>query len=96
MGNKDLIYKGKNLRREGTISYYGDPSEKYIVKLEVLDSEKSGDVILSKKVLVELLHTDPRVSAKEKVAKKSVKDGYFKALDLGATWLLRELEKIDN
>lgn len=93
MGNEGLKYKGINLRREGNISFYGDPSEKYIVKLEVLDTENEGDIALSKRVSVELLHTDPRVSAKEKVAKKSEKEGYFQALDLGAAWLTRELKK---
>jgi hypothetical protein len=93
MGDNGLTYKGINLRRDGSISYYGDPSDKFIVKLEVLDFEKEKDVNLSKRVSVELLNTDPRVSVKEKIVKKSEKDGYFQALDLGAAWLSRELKK---
>ncbi|MGN1420056.1 MAG: hypothetical protein ACI4XC_00900 [Eubacterium sp.] len=90
---KFLEYKGKPLVRCGKTIYYGSMADPYVVCLNILSDEKVKDLNVSGKVAIQLLDTDPNVSPKDKVIKKSEKEGLFNALDLGAVWLERELKK---
>lgn len=89
---KLLAYKGKPLVRCGKTIYYGNMSDPYVICLNVLDDTDIKDLKLSGKVVIQLLNTDPDVSPKEKIIKKSEKNGLFNALDLGAVWLERALK----
>ncbi|MCH5320348.1 MAG: hypothetical protein J1E36_01195 [Eubacterium sp.] len=91
-GEKFLEYKGKPLVRCGKTIYYGNMSDPYVICLNVLDSKDVGDLNVSGKVVIQLINTDPDVSPKEKIVKKSEKNGLFNALDLGAVWLERALK----
>ena len=42
---KFLTYKGKPLVRKGKEIYYGDMSEKYVVRFEILSSQKNGKLL---------------------------------------------------
>lgn len=88
-----LTYKGKPLVRKGNEIYYGDMSEKFIVKFVILSSKKDGKLEIADKVSVELLDSNTDKPAKDRVIKNSTKDDLFTALDLGFTWLERELKK---
>ena len=88
-----LTYKGKPLVRKGKEIYYGDMSEKYVVRFEILSAKKSGELEIADKVLVQLLDSNTDKAIKERVKKESTKDDLFTALDLGLTWLERELKK---
>ena len=46
---KFLTYKGKPLIRCGQKLYYGNLNDKYILVLEVVETEKYKDILLSKK-----------------------------------------------
>ena len=59
--------------------------------LQILETEKKGDADIATKVSVELQLTDPSVRAKDRVVKKSTKDGFYTALDVGCVWLKRAL-----
>lgn len=93
---KFLEYKGKPMVRCGKTIYYGSMSDPYVVCLNILSDEKVKDLNVSGRVAIQLLDTDPNVSPKEKVVKKSEKLGLFTALDLGAVWLERALKKQDK
>ena len=86
-----LQYKGHPLMRKDNMIYYGSMADSHIVMLQILESEKRQDVDVATKVSVELQLTDPNVRAKDRVLKKSVKDGFYTALDLGCVWLERAL-----
>ena len=88
-----LTYKGKPLVRKGNEIYYGDMSEKFIVKFVILSSKKDGKLEIADKVSVELLDSNTDKPAKDRVINNSTKDDLFTALDLGFTWLERELKK---
>ena len=91
--NNFLEYKGKPLVRCGNTIYYGNMSDPYVVCLNIINEEESiDDLKISGKVAIQLLDTDPDVSPKEKIIKKSEKIGLFNALDLGAVWLERALK----
>ena len=87
-----LVYKGHPLRRKDNILYYGSMSDKYIIMMQILETKKVGDADVASKVSVELQLTDPGVRARDRIVKKSEKDGFFTALDLGSVWLARALK----
>ena len=86
-----LMYKGHPLMRKDNMVYYGSMADKYIVILQVLESKDFKDLKLSTKVSVQLQLTDQTVRPRERVLKKSEKDGFYTALDVGCVWLERAL-----
>lgn len=93
MAEKFLEYKGKPLVRSGNTIYYGDMNDAYVVCLNVKNSSELKDITLAEDVTIQLLATDDNISPKDRIIKKSEKKGLFDALDLGATWLERQLKK---
>lgn len=89
---KFLEYKGKPLVRCDKTIYYGNMSDPYVICINVLNDKDIKDLKVSGKVVIQLINTDPSVSPKEKIVKKSEKTGLFNALDLGAVWLERALK----
>ena len=79
--------------RCGKTIYYGDMADPFVACLQIQSDKEFKDIKLSDKVLVQIINTDPQVGPKEKIVKKSEKEGIFNALDLGAVWLQRELKK---
>lgn len=90
---KFLEYKGKPLVRNNNIIYYGDINEPYVVYLTIKNQTELKDIKLADKVMVQLISTDESLNPKERIIKTSEKNGLFNALDLGATWLERQLKK---
>lgn len=87
-----LEYKGKPLVRSGDTIYYGNMSDPYVICINIISSSEKNGVKLSEKVAIQLLDTDPNTPMKDKVIKKSEKQGLYNALDLGAIWLERALK----
>lgn len=86
-----LTYKGKPLVRNGNTLYYGDASENYVIMMQILATKPVGDVEVASKVSIQLLNTDPNVSARERIVKSSEKKGLYAALDIAEVWLTRAL-----
>lgn len=86
-----LQYKGRPLMRKDNMIYYGSMADSHIVMLQILETKKVQDTDIATRVSVELQLTDPNARAKERIVKKSEKDGFFTALDLGSVWLTRAL-----
>ena len=89
--NAVLMYKGRPLMRKDNMIYYGSMADSHIVMLQILESKKLDDLDLATKVSVQLQRTDPAVKARDRVVKKSEKDGFYTALDVGCVWLERAL-----
>lgn len=88
-----LTYKGKPLVRKDNEIYYGDMSEKYVIKLEILSTKNEGDLVLADKIKVLLMLSDTEIKLKDRIIKTSEKNGLYEAMDIGAIWLERELKK---
>lgn len=86
-----LTYKGRPLRRKGNLIYYGTMAEKYIILLQILSTQKVGDMDVATKVSIQLQLTDPDIKSRDVVVKKSEKATLYDAMDLGAIWLERAL-----
>ena len=59
--------------------------------LQILESNKQGDMEVASRVSVQLQLTDPSARSRDRIVKKSEKDGLYTALDLGCVWLERAL-----
>ena len=90
--SKFLTYKGKPLVRKVNEIYYGDMTEKYIVRFEILSQTKAGDLELADKVSVQLLDSNVELPLKERISKETEKGSMFDALDIGFIWLDRALK----
>lgn len=88
---KFLKYKGKPLVRCGNTLYYGDMNDKYVVMLQILTTKEVDGFESSDRVLIQLLSTDTNLRPRERVIKKSEKQGLYNAMDIGSIWLHRAL-----
>jgi len=88
-----LTYKGKPLVRQGNFLFYGLPTDKYILFMNILETKKDGDMDIATKVLVQIQSTDETASFNEKVVKQCEKGSFFDAFEIGIIWLERELKK---
>ena len=89
---KELLeYKGFPLMRKDSLIYYGNMSDKYIIMLQILATEKNKDLDVATKVSVQLQLTDPDLKSRDRVVKKTEKDSLYAAMDVAAVWLERAL-----
>ena len=86
-----LMYKGRPLMRKDNLIYYGSMADSHIVMLQILETKKVNDMDIATKVSVQLQLTDPAARSRDRIVKKSEKDGFYTALDLGCVWLERAL-----
>ena len=88
-----LTYKNRPLVRSGNTIYYGNMTDKFVIKMDIKSSKKQDDLDIADKVAVSLVHTDDNMNPKDRVIKSSEKSGLYEALDLGAIWLERALSE---
>lgn len=86
-----LMYKGRPLMRKDNLVYYGSMADSHIVMLQVLETKKVNDTDIATRVSVQLQLTDPTARSRDRIVKKSEKDGFYTALDVGCVWLERAL-----
>ena len=91
--NAGLTYKGRPLMRKDNMIYYGSMADSHIVMLQVLETKKVNDLDVATRVSVQLLLNDPYARSRDRIVKKSEKDGLYTALDVGCVWLERALAK---
>lgn len=89
--NATLKYKGRPLVRKDNLVYYGSMADSHIVMLQILETRKVGDLDLATRVSVQLQLTDPAARGRDRVVKRTEKDGFYTALDVGCVWLERAL-----
>ena len=89
--SKELMYKGHPLRRKDNLIYFGSMADKYIVMLQILDTKKVKDLDVATRVSVQLQLTDPDLKSRDRVIRKTEKDGLYPAMDVATVWLERAL-----
>lgn len=92
-GNQFLTYKGRPLVRNGKTIYYGNMGDPFIIMLQICSTKPVGDIEVASRVTVQLLNTDPNVRPRERIVKKSEKQGLYQAMDIASIWLDRALEQ---
>ncbi|MDR2343596.1 MAG: hypothetical protein LBD86_03595 [Spirochaetaceae bacterium] len=86
-----LIYRGHPLMRKDNLVYYGSMAEKYIIMMQVLDTQKVKDLDVATRVSIQLQLTDPDLKSRDRVVKKTEKEGLYNAMDVASVWLERAL-----
>ncbi len=86
-----LMYKGKPLVRCGNTIYYGDLCEKCVIMMQILTTKTVNGKEIADKISIQLLSTNEELRMKDRILKKSEKNGLYTALDIGAVWLERSL-----
>ena len=89
--NAVLMYKGRPLMRKDNLIYYGSMADSHIVMLQILETKKVNDIDVATRVSVQLQLTDPEVKSRDRVVKKTEKEGLYNAMDVAAVWLTRAL-----
>ena len=89
--NAVLMYKGRPLMRKDNLVYYGSMADSHIVMLQILETKPVNGIDVASRVSVQLQLTDPNARSRDRVVKKSEKDGLYTALDFGSVWLERAL-----
>lgn len=89
---KFLTYKDKPVLRVGNTIYYGDPAEKYILALDILETEPSGEINKTTKVSIKLMENTGEFG-QGKVFRQSERENLYKAFDIGSWWLQAALSQ---
>ena len=89
--NAVLMYKGRPLMRKDNLIYYGSMADSHIIMMQILETKKQNDVDIATRVSVQLQLTDPAAKSRDRIVKKSEKNGLYAALDVGCVWLERAL-----
>ena len=76
-----LVYKDHPLRRVGNMIYYGSMADPYIILMQVKETKKEKDLEVATKVSVELQRTGADLRSRDRVVKRSEKDGLYSAID---------------
>ncbi len=84
-------YKGRPLVRCGDEIYYGNMEEPYVIRMQIKSKKEENGIELADKVTVQLMATDPYLSARKQLVKSSEKKGLFLAMDIADIWLERAL-----
>lgn len=88
-----LKYKDLPLVRCKDQLYYGNMSDKFVIRMTILDSENVADIKSATKVSIELYSTDSSKDEKSRIVKTSEKGGLYEAMDIGSIWLKKALTK---
>ena len=86
-----LMYQGHPLRRAENLIYYGSMADKYIVMMQVLDSEPLNDISVAKRVSVQLQLTDAGAKSRDRVVRSTEKHSLAEAMEFACIWLDRAL-----
>lgn len=84
-------YRGKPLVRCGDVLYYGSMLDQFVVRLEIRNKKKLGDMEIADRVTVQLMRTDLASQDHKQIVKSSEKNGLYLAMDLADIWLRRAL-----
>lgn len=90
-----LTYKGKPLVRCENTIYYGFMSDKYVIMMKIMDTKKLFDREIAGTVTVQLISTNDDLRARDRIIKKTEKDGLYNAIDIGSIWLERALTELN-
>lgn len=83
---KKMMYRGKPLYRVGDRLYYGNLTDKYILVLDVLETEQQKETKVSKRIAVQIMDNRCELG-KGQIFRKAERPNLYKALDIGEWWL---------
>ena len=88
---KILTYRGKPVYRVGNTIYYGNPEDRLILVMEIVETEKVGNYDITKKVKFHIQDNTGELG-KGQNYRSGEREDLFKAFDIGSWWLQDALE----
>lgn len=90
--NTFLTYKGYPLLRKDDEIYFGNMSDDYFVRMQILHKKKFNDTDLevADKIAIYKVSTNENLNIMEAIIRKSEKYSLYDALDLAVAWLNRK------
>lgn len=82
-----FTYKGVPLVRKGNMIYFGNMYDDFVVMIEILGTEKQGELDVANKVRLRKMATDITLPPNEQIVKKAEKSSLYEALDMACAWL---------
>ena len=86
-----LVYRGHPLRRVDNLIYYGSMADKYIIMMQVLDTEPLKDISLAKRVSIQLQLTDASLRSRDRVVRSTDKSSLSEAMEFASSGVERAL-----
>ena len=83
---KQFTFREKPLFRSGNTLYYGDPGEKYMLQLDIIETKKVKDIETATKVKIKLIANNGDLESPQ-VFRESEREDIYTALDIGQWWL---------
>ncbi len=84
---ENLSYKGRALVRSKNDIYYGNPTDKYIVFMQILSFDDVAGEQVASKIHMQLISNDQSLNGRDRILKESDKVGLYSALDFAHIWL---------
>ena len=88
-----LTYKGKPFVRSGNTIYYGSMADDYVVKMSIKSQKEIDGMVMTSKVLVQLVSMDVSLDPLKRIIKSAEKEGLYDAIDIAIAWLEKVLLK---
>ena len=92
---KALQYAEKPMNRVGNRIYYGNLEDKFILALDIVETEMVGDVETATKVKILLMDNTGELG-KGDVYRKAERTNLYKALEIGSWWLEDALASVQG
>lgn len=88
--NKSLTYRGYPLLRKDDEIYFGNMTDDYVVRMQILHKKLLNDLEIADKIAIYKVSTNENLNAMEAIIRKSEKYSLYDALDLAVAWLNRK------
>ena len=88
-----FTYKGLPLVRKGREIYYGNMTDDYVVMMQIISTQKQGDLDIANKIRLFRMATDETLPPNERINKTAEKESLYEALDIANAWLSRYASK---
>lgn len=89
--NKSFFtYKGYPLVRKQDELYFGDMSDDYFVRMQILHKENLNGIDVADKIMVYKVSTNEKLNIMDAIIRSGEKNNLYEALDLAVAWLKRK------
>lgn len=85
-----LTYKGYPLVRKDDEIYFGNMTDDYFVRMQIIHKKNSNGIDIADNIRVYKVSTNERLNVMESIIRSGEKPSLYEALDLAIAWLKRK------
>lgn len=82
-----FTYRGLPLVRKDNEIYFGNMSDEYVVRIQIVETKQVGDLKVATKVKLYKTATDLTLPFDKIIVKNAEKSSLYEALDIACAWL---------